>query len=227
MTSKPIYNRVIPIGLNCATKGHINAFFKKDLSNAQQTLPGQAELFDWVQIHDYLSLIECFNNNFENFFERSDMQLNYVAQNELYNKKNKIRYPHLFHSAYDGIKQSDEFNDAFVDKMFPEIKNKIEYLKNKFINAKNFQTLYVISCKNHGMNLDTMTKLRNSIIKIRKGDIRFNILFVPQRKTFSEIDHVIIRECKIHNQLWHNSDHQVYWEKILSEFNFDNSLFKK
>lgn len=229
MTSKninQIYERVIPLGLNCSTKGHINAYFKKEVSNAMKTLTGHAELFDWVQIHDYLTLIKCFNNNLEDFFERKDMKLNHISQNELYNTKYKIRYPHLFHSNYDGSNFLGEFNDTFVDNIFPEIKRKIEYLKEKFINAKKFQTLYVISCKDNGMTFETMVELRNSIIKVRQGDIRFNILFVPQNKTFSEIDHVIIRECKVHNQLWHNSEHQIYWENILSEFSFNDSLYK-
>jgi len=45
------------------------------------------------------------------------------------------------------------------------------------------------------MNLKTMIKLRDSIINIRQGDKRFNILFIPEIKTFDEIDNVIIREC--------------------------------
>jgi hypothetical protein len=220
-----IYERVIPLGSNCSTKGHINAFFKKEIENAMKTLPGHAELFDWVEIHDYKCLIECLNNNFDNFFEREDMQLNFKTPNELYNKKTKIRYPHLFHQIYDGDEISSKFTDKFVDSVFPKLKTKIDYLKDKFISAKNYNTLYVIACKRHRMDINTMTELRNSILNIRDGDVRFNILFVPQRKTFSEIDHVTIRDCKVHNQIWINSDHQINWDEILSEFSFAEILY--
>ena len=117
--------RVISIGLNCSTKGHINAFFKKTTVDANISLQGRSDLFDWVQIHDYDKLCEVFNNKFDLFFEREDMRLN--KPSELFNNKNKIRYPHLFHSHFDGItSKTDKVDDEFIDKNFFQIREKIE-----------------------------------------------------------------------------------------------------
>ena len=80
-----------------------------------KTPPGQAELFDWVEIHDYECLIELFNNHFENLFEREDLIINYIMQNELYNTKNKIRWPHLFHASFK------EMEKKFLSKQFIKI----------------------------------------------------------------------------------------------------------
>ena len=60
--------RVISIGLNCSTKGHINAFFKKTTVDANISLQGHSDLFDWVQIHDYDKLCEVFNKTSLTFF---------------------------------------------------------------------------------------------------------------------------------------------------------------
>lgn len=149
----------IPLGVHCSTKGHINAFFKKDTKDAYRTIPGQAELFDWVR------LAECLEHRLDRLFER-------------HGERAVQHWPHLFHTQFDGEALGSDFDEAFVDKEYPRLRQK---LRDKFLGARDAPTLYVIAARDDGMSRETMVRLRDALVVARDGDRRFT---VPQRKTF-------------------------------------------
>ncbi len=222
-----VFERVITLGQDCVSKGHINAFFNPEQTDARLTKKGHADLFDWMQIQDYNLFAKAIESKLSDFFDRDDLEIKPAYVVTLYNNKYKMRWWHLFDGAYikNSFKDISVLTEEKLNDLFPLIKRKIDYLKNKFLEAKYKKTLYVISTPNVGFDLKTILDLRDSIEKSRDNDKNFFILFVPQIKTFESTENILVRTSDQYLQLWHQGSDQLRWNEILSEFKFISDIW--
>ena len=144
-----VFERVIGLGYWCETKGQINAYFQPE-KPWMETKKGHADIFDWLFINDYNCLSLSLNNHLEDFFEKYDF---YIIPNNhdkaIVNRKYNMCWNHLFdgytktYTDFEG--RGDFLTEQCLDSVFPKIKEKINYLKDKFIESKTNKTLYIIS----------------------------------------------------------------------------------
>ena len=224
-TLDTVFDRIIGLGYHCQTKAQINAYF---LSPWWSTKKGHGDLFDWLYINDYSHLSAALSNKLEDFFERQDFEIKWNAGRwtGIGNKKYNMIWNHVFdewkedHTKLEGI-----LNEEKLDTLFPLIKNKINYLKDKFISAKQNKTLYVISHPEKGPDLENLIKVRNALTTIRNGDKQFALLFVPNVQTYEGTKNIMIREAKNLKPGWEGGDH-TRWKKILDEFKFTPTIWE-
>lgn len=179
-----VFERVIGLGFWCATKGQINAYFCPELP-WMKTKKGHADLFDWLFINDYNKLSLALSNELNDFFELKDMS---THDSGFFNKKYNMNWNHLRNNFSAETYSPETF--------FQQTKEKIDYLKEKFIDAKTNKTLYIISHPECGPNLETLIKVRDSLTKIREGNNQFRLLFVTNLKKYEGIENIIVREAK-------------------------------
>jgi hypothetical protein len=172
-------------------------------------------------------------NKLDDFFEKSDFSLithswrgvDYISP---YNQKYKMLWNHLFDAPstdYWTPSQGGKLNQEKWEHAFPFLKNKTEYLKNKFISAKTKKTLYVIS-DNRVFDFETIVNIRNSLTNIREGNKEFVLLFVSKTNDFVDFENIVIRKDE---NLWPWEDifrkSFFNWEKILKEFKFSSDIW--
>ncbi|CAO5675411.1 MAG: hypothetical protein NEHIOOID_00524 [Holosporales bacterium] len=240
------FERVITLGWWCSTKGAVNYYFNPE-SPIAKTKKGHADLFDWLFIHDYKKFALALENNLSDFFEKDDFDWDCLT-----NRKYAMHWNHLFDSWHDtgyfkqefGIEGFD-FPQGFIaskiDNIFPFVREKIMYLRQKFIDAQQFKTLYVISDpRRNNIDEDTLIALRNGLLKIRNGNANFTILYLHSYDfeikgslgfniRTSKLIHVLDKKWdgkninpQDANQLdsdWLNIDNQR-WKEILDQFKF-------
>ena len=176
-------------------------------------------------IDDYNHLSAALSNNLEDFFEKKDFEI--IPNKTLKNKKYSMGWNHLF----DGLGGEDQqklegiLNEEKLDTLFPLIKNKINYLKDKFISAKQNKTLYVIDRPHKGTDLENLIKVRDALTTIRNGDKQFALLFVPNVQTYEGTENIIIREAKDLKSMWDGGGH-TRWKEILDEFKFTPTIWE-
>ncbi|MEI6628555.1 MAG: hypothetical protein WCN27_04040, partial [Alphaproteobacteria bacterium] len=152
-----IYERVIGIGSNCLTKAQVNQYFAPDLPN-RETKKGHADLFDWMRVCDYYSFARSLSNGLSDFFEIEDFTSHYETYGSpdvvdhktmLWNSKHNMIWRHLFDSEESqklwSAVRDGEMTPEKLKEVFPNIRGKLDYLKKKFIAAKDKKTLYIIS----------------------------------------------------------------------------------
>lgn len=222
-TQDTVFERVITLGSDCAAKKQVNEFFAPQ-NNFNNTKKGHADLFDWMIMRDYDLLAEALSNNLTDFFEKGD----FAIEPHITNTKYKMDWIHIFHEAnaqlgWVSIVSGDR--SVFFDGEFPNIKQKMNYLRDKFIDAKNKKTLYIISEKYSFPNKETLCHLRNSLILIRQGNKDFAILFVTKKQRFSSFENILVREStKIMPCGWDGGDN-LRWREILNEFKFTPDIW--
>lgn len=220
-----VFERVITLGQNCIPKGHVNAFFNPSQIDSRKTKKGQADLFDWMTIDDYDLFAKTALNKLDDFFEQQDFKIVHTWCELLVNKKYNMGWWHLFHSEFEGLNEDfTNVTEEKLNKVFPLIKGKINYLKEKFISAKDKKTLYIISTAGSGPCKSTITNIRNALTVARDNNKEFAILFVPQVQTYTSFENIIVRESKQFLQLWHGGN-QIRWNEILSEFKFSPAIW--
>lgn len=222
-----VFERVIGLGHWCLTKGQINKYFAPEL-HLMATKKGHADLFDWLYIHDYFRLAIALEHKLEDFFERKDFYVKDGKSKKIYNRLYEMSWPHLFGSNLTGGDTkgvNSDLTEQELDLIFPSIKEKINYLKDKFISAKKTKTLYIISHPRKELSLEALVHVRDSLTIIRAGDKNFCILFIPHAKTYDGIENIIVREAKNLNSEWDGAD-SVRWKQILDEFKFTPDIWK-
>lgn len=235
-----VYDRVIGIGANCLTKAQINQYFAPDLP-ARETKKGHADLFDWMRICDYYSFAKSLGNGLSDFFEIEDFTSHYETYGSphvvdhktmLWNHKHNTIWRHLFDSEESkklwSAKTHGPLTPEKLKEIFPKIKEKLNYLKKKFIAAKDTKTLYIIAHYAVGAetppDLNALICVREALKEIRGGDTHFTILFIPQSKEFDGVENIIVREAKNFKSEWDGGD-SLRWKKILDEFKFAPNIW--
>ena len=235
-----VFERVIGIGSNCLTKSQINGYFAPGFPS-RKTKSGHADLFDWMRICDYYSFAAALHNGLTDFFELENFTIHYetcgsaeVANHKsmLWNHKNNMIWRHLFDSAAGkalwSAKRDGELTPAKLEEIFPQIKTKLNHLKEKFISAKDKKTLYVISHYEVDgeapPDLNALKEVRDALAAIRGGDSRFTLLFLPHEQKFDGVENIIVREAKNLKSGWNGGD-SARWKEILDAFRFSADIW--
>ncbi len=222
-----VFERVIGLGYWCLTKGQINKYFAPEL-HLMSTKKGHADLFDWLYIHDYFRFAIALEHRLEDFFERKNFYVKDGKSKKIYNRVYEMSWPHLFGRHLVGLDTKEvrgELTEEGLDLLFPVIKEKISYLKNKLIAAKWQKTLYVISHPRKGPSLEELVRVRDSLLAIREGDKNFCLLFVTISQTYEGKENIIVKEAKDLNSEWDGAD-SVRWKQILDEFKFTPNIWE-
>ncbi|MBA4249103.1 MAG: hypothetical protein C0432_00055 [Candidatus Puniceispirillum sp.] len=221
-TMDTVFERIIGLGSDCVTKGQINLYFCPT-EDWKATKKGHADLLDWLIIKDYSLLADAFLNNLTDFFEHEDFQPEIVCGwKTLINTRYDMHWNHLFNSEHEGywVKNIEgEFSKESIDLIFPEIRRKIDYLKDKFLQAKDKLTLYVIHDKYYKFSKDVLLKLCSSITNLRSGNKNFALLLVMKKKTIDNFQNIFIFESNKVAPGWDGGD-SARWKEILDQFKF-------
>jgi len=225
-----VFERVITLGDDCATKKQINEYFSPHI-HWRNTKTGHSDLFDWMIINDYNLLADALSLHLIDFFERQD----FVDGKDnrwkmLINKKYNMCWNHLFDKEYEGYWVVDQLGNLLeegIDMVFPMIKEKINHLKNKFIQAKEKNTLYVLNEKYSSVTKETLYHLRDSLVCIREGNRDFSILFVTKEKSFDDFENIFVRESVKTITTWGPWDggDNERWRTILGELKFTSEIW--
>ncbi len=221
------FERVIGLGHWCLTKGQINKHFAPEL-HLMATKKGHADLFDWLYIHDYFRFAIALEHRLEDFFERKDFYVKDGKSRVIFNRKYNMCWNHLFSSHLMGGDTkgvNSDLTEQELDLLFPSIKEKINYLKDKFISAKKNKTLYIISHPGKGPSLETLVRVRDSLLATREGDKNFCLLFMPNSQTYEGTENIIVREAKNLSTNWTGAD-PIRWKQVLGEFKFTPDIWK-
>lgn len=155
------------------------------------------------------------------FFELEDFELN-QATKSVQNKKYNIIWHHLF----DGLDKS-KINQMDQFKLeYSTIKEKISYLINKFNEASQMNTLYITAVRS-GLNKETITNLRNAIIRNRNGNKNFIILNITDIKKFESFDNIVTADQFQMKGFWEggNINDTIRWKEILDQFKFTPDIW--
>ncbi len=228
-TLDTVYERVIGLGKNCLTKAQINLFFNPQ-GDHFSTKPGQADLLDWVSIEDYSLLIESLEKGFDNFFQKESFKVTIPSHFHLTDTNCGVRWVHLLSNYIQSVPENSK-NDpnfllqTFQEKAYDQEKSKIDYLKKKFINAKNKNTIYILS-KEPALPWETVLKLRNALTILREGNKNFMMLLVSQQKIYDDFENIIVRHTSNVNETYLVEPDQAAWSSIFKEFKFSPTLWQ-
>jgi hypothetical protein len=134
---------------------------------------------------------------------------------------------HLFDGCFDKESTKIDFlSEEKLDTAWPSIRRKIDYLKDKFIAAKNSRTLYVISNIGHNVSMDnaTLIQVRDALTVIRQGDRQFCVLYVYDKLACESTENIIVRNAQNLRPGWDGAD-PVRWKEIFDEFHFADSIW--
>ncbi|CAO4840330.1 MAG: hypothetical protein CNLJKLNK_00289 [Holosporales bacterium] len=226
------FERVITLGYNCVPKGHVNMYFNPEEKDARITKKSHADLFDWVLIHDYEKLAMAISKKMEDIFledelifEKTQCKINKYS---IWNKYD-FQWLHLFHENI--FPESSGFYESMLEEqkntfnnLYPQLREKVDYLCLKFNEAKTKKTLYIISTPGDKVSLETLNRLYESILYSRDNNANFEILYVPQFSDKKDFAQVKIRPASIFLQLWHGGI-QDQWKEILDQFKFAPNIW--
>lgn len=217
-----VVERVVGLGGWCLTKAQINGYFAP-MDPINISKKGHGDLFDWMFIYDYKLFTDALEHKLDDFFEKDDLKI--IYGNELYNTKNHMRWNHITQN-HDPLLSETVQNDKLLTEYFPTIKNKLNYLKDRFISAKSYNTLYIISLPPYfnPLTLENLISVRNGLTTIREGDNNFTLLMVTHFKTFDGVDNIIVREAEMLGESWNEGDSQR-WKDILDEFKYKEGIW--
>jgi hypothetical protein len=221
--------RIISLGNWCSTKANINLFMDPDC-HWNKTQVGKADLFDWMCMGDYKYLINALNNNLKDIFSKEDLIFlenvytplgQPVLVNAIYNSKYKMIWPHLFDNIPNFKLDLNIINSETLDETI----NKIKYLTDKFIKAKDYNTLYIITYDDHEYvpeiirplkpTINTVILLRDALTKIRDNDTDFILLFLSNNQPFKIFENIIL--CNnLDSSSFYNNTFSTTLEQILS-----------
>lgn len=226
-TLDTVFERVIGLGDWCLTKGQVNRYFAPDLP-LMCTKPGHADLFDWLFINDYRKFAIALESQLTDFFERENFKITTPSgQKAILNTRYNMCWNHLFDGRFDKESTKIDFlSEEKLDTAWPSIRRKIDYLKDKFIAAKNSRTLYVISNIGHNVSMDnaTLIQVRDALTVIRQGDRQFCVLYVYDKLACESTENIIVRNAQNLRPGWDGAD-PVRWKEILDEFHFADSIW--
>lgn len=217
--------RIISLGNWCSTKANINLLFNNN-GNWKDTMQGKADIFDWMCMGDYNYLIKALDNDLKDIFNKDDLVIldnvittdgQPVLVNAIYNLKYKMIWPHLFDNI-SGFSIGSNINLIHELETMQQIYSKFEYLSNKFISAKDKNTLYVITYDDHihipelirpiKPSKETIISLRDTLTKIRNNDTNFILLFMAKNESFHIYQNILF--CNNQNS------HSFYDNKLSS-----------
>ncbi|MBA4249817.1 MAG: hypothetical protein C0432_04880 [Candidatus Puniceispirillum sp.] len=214
-----VFERVIGLGSDCATKRGINLFFTPS-QPWLKTKKGHSDLFDWLIIKDYRLLADAFFRNLDDFFELQD----FIFPGTPINSKYNMDWCHLGHKLdnngdWNRQETTMKTHDDFI-RLFDDTKNKIEYLKKKFINSQDKNAIYIITEDkrwNKEIDLSTLIYLRDSITHIRNGNKNFCLVLSSENPKFESFENILV----IHSLSPWNGN----YVNILSNFKFTSNIW--
>ncbi len=132
---------MIGLGNRCECKEFINGYFnkKEGLDNFPRKKEGHSDLFDWLFINNYEFLSKSLDNKLIDLFEKDELKITNPLSTFVVSEKYSMIWNHLFDSASNNHwvrAHGGELTQERWDNAFPFISKKINYLKEKFINAK-------------------------------------------------------------------------------------------
>ena len=109
-------------------------------------------------------------------------------------------WPHAF--DHNPLNLAQDMNSIFNSTQYIDFKSKTDYLRNKFISAKNEHTLYFIRClpnilqpdhlRTQPPDFNTAVKIRDAINNIRQQNRDYILLVVIPNSPFIVHENIII-----------------------------------
>ena len=226
--NKP-FERIISLGSDCVVKKEINEYFNPS-NKWLDTKKGHADIFDWMLMHDLGGLTCALQNKLEGLFGTLDVNFNKKDQQYgnpyPYNHKYNMGWKHMFHYLKSdgcwGADRQDLDSNSFCIDALKDCIPKYNFLKNKFLQSKNFRTLYYFSEYrrwNAQLSVDMLKNLRNAIITIRGGNENFILLIKSIELATQNIENIFIRKLESY---WYGGTPE---NSVLKEFNFTESIW--
>jgi hypothetical protein len=178
--------KLVSLGNWCNSRANINYFYNPN-NNCMKTENNDSGLFDWVFVINYDNICELFDNKMEHLFKRENLLIleSQKYKNWIYDRKYKIIFNHLYNN------KDEPLTEIKLDEIYEDLYSKINYLKIKSLNLKEYRTIYIITLSNHNWmdenirpiipELKTVLKLRDSIKSFR-GNKNFIILALYSKK---------------------------------------------
>lgn len=136
--------------------------------------------------------------------------------------------PHLFHSLTEEkgawCNEVNEKSVPILLKAVEERMAKYNYLREKFLQAKNSRTIYLFvedQRWNKLLSLNILKNLRNALLSIRENNENFILLIRSIELETQNIENICIRKSKSY---WHGGHRE---NSILSEFNYISDIWEK
>lgn len=205
------YERFVSLGLCCVTRTQIDYHLTHRFGLDRKAFGG-GQLFDWMFIHDFRKLCAALENHLEDLFDFTDLTVVLRGDGEaVYNVRYDMTWNHLFTKLPNKML----FPDGLV-REYTEKKGKIDYLVSKFIQLRDYRTLYIAAyTMDDGEmgtvepDLATIVRLRNALAKIR-GNNNFSLLYVPVVQKFDNFENVVVlglptdplKKCEGNYALW-------------------------
>lgn len=218
-----VFERIIPLGQRCPNKMELNLLFNPAEPDYNKTKKGHADLFDWSAIFDYNLFSQALSNNLTDFFEVNDfVHIPEDRKKIVLNTKYNIRWSHLFDNSEICWRRFslDTFKEQFL-----RVKEKIEYLRQKFISAKDYKTLYIIVHEAEGLDEATLRTVRNSLLTIREGSKDFVLLAISKIKMSESFENIIVRDAPKFKLRRKGGKNTPRWKQILDEFTFTPEIW--
>lgn len=222
-TLETVFDRIIPLGQRCPNKMELNLLFNPQERDYNKTKRGHADLFDWSAILNYDLFVLALSNNLTDFFEKEDF-IQEITQGKkiIVNTKYEMRWSHLF-DKFD-IHWTEFSLDTFKEN-FDSIKEKIDYLRKKFIEAKTVSALYTIVHEAEGLDEPMLRKLRDSLLLVREGNKNFMILAISKIAMSESFENIIVRCASKFKLRRKGGDNTPRWNEIFRQFNFSEDIW--
>ena len=210
------------------TKIQINLYFNPS-NNPKNTKEDKGELFDWVYINDYNLFADAINNQLTDLFSFSNLSINTplpMSECGILNTKYNILWNHLFNNVSGKI-----LTQHFILSKYISIFDKISYLKNKFVNANQYRTLYIISDVDYDPigfkikpSFEDLIKVRDALRFFRKND-NFILLYIGIDTTFNDFENIKIEKDTYPHGSIFNAIINENWKRILDQFTFSKNIW--
>ena len=234
--------RVISLGNWCSTKANINLYFHPE-NVWSKSAPGMGDIFDWMCMVDYNYLVSLLQNNLDDIFEKKDLIITdnvftdtgrAVLVNAIYNSKHRMIWPHLFDSLSELNLNTNTNIQCIHDpnsEVLKTIQSKFDYLKTKFLSAKEKNTLYIITYDEHEHipqiirpqkpSMETILNVRNALSQMR-GNNNFFLLVIMKDFSFTVFENIIF-SCNEDSNSFYNNETSTNIKSVFSKFKFDLS----
>jgi hypothetical protein len=217
-----VYERFISLGNCCAPRVQINHHLPKRFGKNINAFGG-GQLFDWLVIRDYHKLALAIENNLQDLFERSDLELTPPPGfRSVINVKYAMSWVHLFSRNPD-----ESIAENIIDLEYATCKQKIDYLSKKFKSLSQYPTLYILTypferdgyINTKEPDRAALIHLRNALEKFR-GNRNFDILYCPLIKKFEDFENIYVRKIINPTDRPPFKGDSACWDWMLSQFPF-------
>jgi len=161
--NKKKYDVIISLGRDCTI-----SYYLRHFQLQKESLP-----FDWLIIHSLESILQLFQNDFDDFLSKENLsyELTWKEGLQYIDNKYKLSFRHDF------IK---DFHNEFEDVVF-KYKRRISRMQNKLSNAK--KVLFVHQTKNIEYDLPFLKRFINTLNELYEAEI--SLLYIVNDSEFT------------------------------------------